>query len=38
MVVQLPSLVELNNAEEEPIIRLCMKVLICVIFKGQQAI
>ena len=36
-VLQLPNSIEVSSTEEEPIIRLCMKVLICTIFKGQSA-
>lgn len=36
-VLQLPNSIEVNSTDEEPIIRLCMKVLICTIFKGQNA-
>jgi Na+-transporting NADH:ubiquinone oxidoreductase subunit NqrA len=33
-VIQLPNSIEINSSEEEPIIRLCMKLLISIIFKG----
>ena len=33
-VIQLPNTIDINSTEEEPIIRLCMKLLISIIFKG----
>lgn len=35
-VIQLPNAIDINNPDEEGIIRLCMKLLISIIFKGQQ--
>jgi len=33
-IVQLPMLIDINNKQEESIIRLCLKLLISIIFKG----
>jgi hypothetical protein len=35
-VLQLPNAIDINNPDEEGIIRLCMKLLISIIFKGQS--
>jgi hypothetical protein len=37
MVIQLPSSIEVSNPQEESTIRLCMKVVIGCIFKGQAS-
>lgn len=36
-IVQLPMLIDINNKQEESIIRLCLKLLISIIFKGQNS-
>ena len=36
-VIQLPNAIEISNPEEEAIIRLCMKIMISIIFKGQSS-
>lgn len=36
-VIQLPVVIDINNKEEEGIIRLCLKLLISIIFKGQHS-
>ena len=36
-VVQLPIMIDVDSKEEEGIIRLCLKLIISLIFKGQNA-
>ena len=36
-VVQLPLLIDIKTQKEESIIRLCLKLLISIIFKGQSS-
>jgi hypothetical protein len=36
-IVQLPLLIDINSKSEDSIIRLCLKLLISIIFKGQNS-
>ena len=36
-VIQLPNAIDISREEDEALIRLCMKLLISIIFKGQSS-